>query len=63
MLLLLLLDNSLNISRLLKITAKMTSLGACFKNCSFVQTMPNNENKLKTDVCVYKYLKTVHTSS
>lgn len=29
MLLLLLLDNSLNISRLLKITAKKTKLGAC----------------------------------
>lgn len=41
MLLLLLLDNSLNINRLLKITAKMTNLGACCKNCSFIQTMPS----------------------
>lgn len=64
MLLLLLLDNSLNISRLLKITAKTTNLGACCKNCSFVQTMPNQWEKAENRcVCVYKYLKTVHTRS
>lgn len=64
MLLLLLLDNSLNISRLLKITAKTTNLGACCKkNVHWYRQCQINENKLKTDVCVYKYLKTVHTRS
>lgn len=50
MLLLLLLDNSLNISRLLKITAKKTNLGACCKNTivHLYRQCKINENKLKT---------------
>lgn len=62
MLLLLLLDNSLNISRLLKITAKKTNFRGMLQKL-FICT--DNAKSMRTrwkQMCVYKYLRTVHTS-
>lgn len=63
MLLLPFLDNSLNISSFKKQWLRQPVWGQVAKIVHLYRQCQINENKLKTDVCcVYKYLKTVHTS-
>lgn len=47
MLLLILLDNSLNISRLLKITAKKTNLGACCESITKLFICTDNAKSMR----------------